>query len=256
MAFGPAFLPSVILIQACLFAARIIDWLGFGLTIKGRKNLRTVARALLVSNHTLLVDPGVVAHVIWPRRTYYSMLEETALIPLLGTFVRLLGGIPLPPGSFRGLEDAATQALEKNGFVHFFPEGECYLWNQEIRPFHDGAFYLACRLAVPVIPITTVLRERWVFGRSSFTVFGRTLRVPPHVTVVVGEPQSPEAFLRRAGCPEPIDHRDHSIDRMGSLRRASRLMCDSVRTAMQETIDRERGSKTIYRGKMPRIVSR
>lgn len=254
LTFGPAFLPSVVLFQICLFAARLIDWFVFGLTIKGRENLRTADAALLVSNHTLVVDPGVVAHVVRPRRTYYSMLEETALIPFLGTFVRLLGGFPIPLSSFSELEAAVIKGLDSGGFVHFFPEGECYLWNQEIRPFYTGAFYLACRLMVPVIPITTVLRERRVFGRSSFAVFRWVVRVPPHVTVVVGRPLSPEAFLAPSRGTDPTANREASKEPKKSLRRASRLMSETVRAQMQEAIDRERGSKTIYRGKMPRIV--
>ena len=77
-------------------AVRVVDWLLYRISIEGRENLRGLGRAILVSNHTLLLDPGLIAHAIRPRRTYFTMLEETALIPFLGTFVRLLGGVPIP----------------------------------------------------------------------------------------------------------------------------------------------------------------
>ena len=64
-------------------------------------------------------------------------------------------------------------------FLHVFPEGECYLWNQEIMDFQLGAFYLACRLHLPVIPITTVLHQRQWLGRRSFRFAGRSFRIPP-----------------------------------------------------------------------------
>ena len=88
-------LKGALVFQIVLFIVRLVDWSVFRLTIRGRENLRRVDSAFLVSNHTLVVDPGVIAHVIRPHRTYFTMLEETALIPYLGTFVRLLGGVPI-----------------------------------------------------------------------------------------------------------------------------------------------------------------
>ncbi len=240
--FAPSFLPFVALFQMAMVLVRLNDWLVFRLRVKGREHLRRAGPLVLVSNHTLVVDPGVIAHVIHPRRTYFTMLEETALMPLLGTFVRLLGAVPIPesPASMRILEGELRGALRELGSVHFFPEGECYLWNQEIRPFHPGAFFLACRLSVPVAPITTVLHERRWFGRSCFRLCGRTLRLPPRVTVVVGRPLEPERFLARAGSA-------------GSLRGAALAMSRHARQVMQAAIDREGGSKRLFRGQMARL---
>ena len=196
------------------------------------------------------------------------MLEETALIPHLGTFVRLLGGVPIPEhhASVRTLETAVQQALQDLGFIHFFPEGECYRRNQKIRPFHPGAFFLACRLRVPVVPLTTVLYERQWFGKSSFSILGRTLRLPLRVTIVIGEPLYPADFLgiclhtvrsdsgsfkSAEFCKTPYSGK---VETVASLRDAAKDMSRYVRELMQETVDREGGCKTIYSGKMPRIV--
>lgn len=249
ISYTTSFLPSVLLFQFCLALVRIADWLIFGLRIKGRENLRSVDSAVFVSNHTLVVDPGIIAHVIRPKRSYFTMLEDTALIPYLGTFVRLLGGIPIPQESIRKLEQAVIQSLKTIGFVHFFPEGECYLWNQRIRDFFPGAFYFACRFRVPVVPVTTVLHGRRVFGKGVFRLCGRVLRVPPRVTVVVGEPIYPATFMG----PEHGEVNCRRISCNGSMRRAALAMTKSVRLKMQETIDREGGSKTLYRGVMPRL---
>ena len=121
-----------------------------------------------------MLDPGILAYAIWPRRAYYTMLEETALIPFLGTFTRLLGAIPLVRGpraivrQERGFDDA----IRHLGLLHFFPEGECYLRNQQVMPFHRGAFHIACRRSLPVVPIAIVLKERT--GKIS-----RRLGLPP-----------------------------------------------------------------------------
>jgi 1-acyl-sn-glycerol-3-phosphate acyltransferase len=237
-AFTASFLPSRVVYQITLVLVRLVDWLVFRLRIEGRDNLTAVESALLVSNHTLILDPGIIAHVISPRRTYFTMLEETACIPWLGTFVRLLGAVPIPAkaAAMRILEKAIRSELADLPFVHVFPEGECYLWNQQIQSFQLGAFYLACRLGQPVVPVTTVLHERRWFGRQSFRLAGLTLRIPPQVTVVVGQPVYPMSS-------ENFSLKHKSID-----------LSRSVRSIMQQTIDLRGGNKNLSRGQMPRIA--
>jgi len=237
--FTPRFFPFVALFQIVLNAVRICDWVVYRIRITGRENLRAVNAAVIVSNHTLLFDPGIIAHAIAPRRTYFTMLEETALIPYLGTFVRLLGAVPIPegPNSLRLLDSAARTAFRCTGFIHFFPEGELYRENQELCPFHPGAFLLACRLGVPVVPVTTVLHQRLWRGKGTVRIGGRSLRLPPRITIVIGSPVPPPAGTRLAS-------------------RAAREMAQQVRGLMQEAIDRRGGCKSISRGRMPRLVRR
>jgi 1-acyl-sn-glycerol-3-phosphate acyltransferase len=237
-AFGASFLPTVVMFHFTLQLARAVNWLVYRLRIKGREHLRQIQSGLLVSNHTLVVDPGIIAHVILPRRTYFTMLEETACIPLLGTFVRLLGAIPIPSSSstMRILERAIRKNLGDLHFLHVFPEGECHLWNQQIQDFQPGVFFLACRLQLPVVPITTVLHQQRWLGRVSFHFARREVRVPPRVTVVVGEPIYP------------------SGKQGGSVKREAVELSHKVRSIMQRTIDSEGGSKSLSRGPMPRIA--
>jgi len=243
--FTPSFLPFQAMFHLVMILVRAVDWLFFRIRIHGSRMLRECPRAILVSNHTLLFDPAVIAHSLGRRRTYFTMLEETALIPYLGTFVRLLGAIPIPEGagSMLSLETAARRAIHEMGFLHFFPEGECYHWSQDIQPFRPGAFLLACRLGLPVIPLTTVLHERRWRGRSSVRVLGRTVRIPPVVTVVIGRPIHP---------PLPAGGGDD----LHSMRGLALRMAADVRRTMQDTVDRLGGSREIYRGRMPRLVKK
>jgi 1-acyl-sn-glycerol-3-phosphate acyltransferase len=242
--FAPRFLPFTVLFEFVMAVMRPFDWLVYRIRIQGRERLRRLGSAVLVSNHTLLLDPVLVSHAIGPRRTYFTMLEDTALIPFLGTFVRLLGGVPIPerPGALLALDAAAREAMALLGLIHFFPEGECYRGCQEIQPFHPGAFLLACRLNVPVVPVTTVLHERRWAGKSSFRVLGRTLRLPPRVEIEIGSPVHPPLTVVPAG------------QECFGLKRAARSLAMQVHDIMQETIDRRGGSKTLNRGMMPRLV--
>ena len=253
--FTPSFLPFQAVYQIIMVLVRMVNWLFYRIRISGREHLRGIGQAILVSNHTLIMDPAVIAHAIRPRRTYFTMLEETALIPFLGTFVRLLGALPIPEGagSLLSLQSAAAQALSLLGLLHFFPEGECYRWSQEIQPFRPGAFLLACRLGLPVVPVTTVLHERRWRGRAAIRILGRTIPVPPVVTVVIGEPVHPARFTRAASGPtapgtEALEPGSHE------LRGAALSLSADVRERMQVVIDRLGGSRSMYRGRMPRLV--
>ena len=117
---------SFVVFHLTLLLVVIFDTIVYTVSIEGRKNLR-VDKAFLVSNHTLYLDPALIAHVVFPRRTYYSALEETFKRPFIGTYIRLLGAFPLPeknplPRVMRSLR----KALTTRGLVHFFPEGELF----------------------------------------------------------------------------------------------------------------------------------
>jgi len=243
--FTPSFIPFQVTFHLVMIPVRLVDWLLYRIRIRGRRNLRACSSAILVSNHTLVLDPALIAHALGWHRTYFTMLEETALIPYLGTFVRLLGALPIPegPGSMLLLENAARRAIAAMGLLHFFPEGECYRWSQDIQPFRPGAFLLACRLGLPVIPMTTVLHERRWRGRTCVRILGRTMPLPPQVTVVIGKPINPPPF-------------PGGESNLHALRGVAMHMSAQVRDAMQETIDGLGGSREIYRGRMPRLVKK
>jgi 1-acyl-sn-glycerol-3-phosphate acyltransferase len=238
--FTPRFIPFIVVFHAVLAAVRLFDRVVYRVRVTGREHLRRLDSAIIVSNHTMLFDPGIIAHAIRPRRTYFTMLEETALIPFLGTFVRLLGAVPIPdhPGSLRALDDAARDAFRQLGFIHFFPEGELCLGNQQLQPFHPGAFLLSCRRGMPVLPVTTVLHQRFWRGKNTIRLPGRTVRLPPRITVVIGAPVSPPPSTGRAAS------------------RDAREMSRAVQEIMQETIDHRGGSKGMSRGLMPRLVKK
>jgi 1-acyl-sn-glycerol-3-phosphate acyltransferase len=247
MPFRPGFIPFAVVFQVVLNIVRLYGWVIYRIRFIGRENLHGLRGAVLVSNHTLLFDPGIIAHAIRPRRTYFTMLEETALVPFLGTFVRLLGGVPIPEraGALRTLDTAARSALSDLGFIHFFPEGECYEGNQDIMPFHWGAFLLAARLGVPVVPITTVLHERRWRGLLTVRILGRAVRVPPRVTIVIGSPMAAPSLGALPGTPRPP-----------TLKEAAAAWGSDVRATMQAVIDREGGSRSLFRGQMPRMGKR
>lgn len=189
---------------------------------------RLPARAILVSNHCMPLDPVFHGLAVFPRRTYYTLLEETCEAPVLGSLVRLLGGIPLPrnSGRLKDIEEAVSHGLSTRGLVHFYPEGECFLGNQKIFPFKAGACYFAIKSGVPIVPIVTILKRR--HGRKSQRIQVTVRMLAPAAPPPAGE--SPNTTLIRS-----IQFSKHIHD------------------LMQVEIEREGGDPSLYRGPMPRI---
>jgi 1-acyl-sn-glycerol-3-phosphate acyltransferase len=79
--------------------------------------------------------------------------------------------------------DAMRAQLQKGRIVHFYPEASLWPWHEELRPFKNGAFHLAVKSGVPVVPLVFTFREAgWLVRR---------LRKKPLVTLTVGEPEYP-----------------------------------------------------------------
>ena len=164
----------------------------FGMRIHGRKNLR-LPRAFLVSNHSLTLDPAIVAHAIRPRRAFFSAMESTFAVPVLGPFIRLLGAFPIPARRpMERCDPRSSGRWRQEGFVHFFPEGRLRRGRRDVSGFHDGVFLLSTLTGIPVVPVVVVARRRRILGRGgSF--------LPPRVDVVVGAAVHPDRF-GRPGC--------------------------------------------------------
>ncbi len=194
----------VFLIQAAAY------FLLFGISVRGRKHLRTVEKCIFISNHIHYLDPGFIAHAVWPRRTYFTGLEETFRgNRFFSFFIRTLGGFPIPednPG--RIVREVGTIIRETSRQVHLFPEGKMHGDHASLLPFMPGAFSLACFFDIPVIPIVEVLRPRkhWPF---------------PKVTLLIGEAVYPGEF--RAGS--------------SSKRETSARMQAALERRMQETLN-------------------
>lgn len=213
--FSRSFTAAYLLVFNGVFPLNIIlNVIGFGIRIKGRHNLPE-KEAILISNHVLYLDPSIIACAIYPKRAYFSVMEETFSMPLLGVFIRFLGAFPLPKRNPLPIVlPKIRKALERQ-LIHFFPEGKLYPFNQRIKRFKDGAFYLAYRLNAPVIPMTTVLRYRRI-GRLKLPF------LPPRITIVIGKPVSPSSFDNGKRTPREVAH----------------SLSHYMRSLMQKTIDK------------------
>jgi len=232
----PFRIASALSLYPILSVAILINIMQHSTRYKHRWRLRGIHRAITVSNHTTFLDPVKIGALLLPGMGFYTLLEGTVEFPFLGTFVRTLGGVPIPRGKtgYRKLLEICERAFKYRRFLHFYPEGECFLYNQKIREFKSGAFRIAAEMDIPVVPMVTVFSQGF-FKPWSF--WGRSV---PIETLVILEPVYPSGYVRR--------------DKNGEISGESvKEFAEAVRGKMQREIDRRGGTSAFYRGKMERI---
>jgi 1-acyl-sn-glycerol-3-phosphate acyltransferase len=127
---------------------------------------------VVVANHESQADPFLLSWLPFDMR--WVAKEELFAPPITGWAMRLGGDIPLRRGqgeSVRAMMDECERALAGGISVMMFPEGTRSK-DGALLPFKDGAFALAIRAQVPVLPIalagTREMRpkhSRW-FGKA------------------------------------------------------------------------------------------
>lgn len=182
-------IPAKIVFWLTLCIAILYDIFISRIRIRGRMNLRIKTKgAFLISNHTLYLDPAIIAHAIAPQRTYFTAMEKTFLIPFIGTYIRYLGAFPVSGTMpFHIFTENVEKVLKKGNFIHFFPEGELTHLNPELEEFKDGVFFLAFRFNRPVIPIKIITKPRPCLSRTLNQYFCK-------VRVTICKPVYPSQF--------------------------------------------------------------
>jgi 1-acyl-sn-glycerol-3-phosphate acyltransferase len=122
-------------------------------TVSGLENIDRHKRYVVVSNHQSLAD--IV--LMYKTGMQFKWVAKDSLfkIPILGWNMRLARHIRLERGDFSSIKRVYREAglwLRKGVSVVFFPEGT-RSGNQEMGLFQNGAFKLAIKEGVPVLPI-------------------------------------------------------------------------------------------------------
>ena len=108
---------------------------------------------VVVSNHFSQADPPIIARVPWEMK--WVAKAELFRIPIAGWLLRLSGDISVDRSDKRSraeVLDTAASYLQRACSVMFFPEGTRSR-DGRVRQFSDGAFRLAIKEGVPVLPI-------------------------------------------------------------------------------------------------------
>jgi 1-acyl-sn-glycerol-3-phosphate acyltransferase len=132
---------------------------------------------VVVCNHQSLADIPLLSHLPWEMK--WVAKRSLFRLPLIGWMMRMAGDIPLDRADARSGARSLLRAaryLREGCPVMFFPEGTRSA-DGSVGRFHDGAFRLALRERVNVLPVAIdgshacLAKHSWRFGAA------RTIRV-------------------------------------------------------------------------------
>lgn len=143
------------------------------LEIEGPDTLPEQRAYVVLSNHQSLADIPLISSLKWEMK--WVGKKELFDTPIIGWMMKLSGDIPVDRKNARSGARMLLTAMEylKNGCpVMFFPEGT-RTKDGTVGKFNDGAFHLAIKAQVPILPIAVegshrcLPKHSWVFGEPA-----------------------------------------------------------------------------------------
>ena len=178
-----------------------LNTIRYGLRIKGRSNLRKCRKffkngAMTIANHIYRWDFLAVLQAVKYRRLWFPAKTRN-IMTSDGNIIRFAGGIPIPEdiSVMRVFNEAFDYLHSKKKWLHVFPESCRWDFYEPIRPFKKGAFSIAYKYNLPIIPMVFSYRK----PTGIYKLFGVK---HPLLTLTVGEVKFFDKSLRRS---EAID---------------------------------------------------
>lgn len=172
------------------------NWIRFGIKIEGREKIRRnrelFANGMMtVCNHVHRWDMICVLQAMRYRRAWIPMYAQ----PFRGKdgfLMKAIGGVAIPEelSGLRAFDKAMDELHANKQWIHLFPESCSWRFYAPLRPFKTGAFNMAYRHGLPVVPLVISFRSRtgWrkLFGKGE-----------PLLTIHVGDPIVPDLTVPR-----------------------------------------------------------
>lgn len=136
------------------WARVIVGAAGLRVSISGAERIDPTARYIFVANHSSYLDiPCLLISVPQPVR--FMAKVSLFKIPIFGQGLRAAGFIPIDRKNRSKAKeslDLAGDRIRKGNSIIIFPE-EHRSHTREMRPFQRGAFVLAMKAELPLVPV-------------------------------------------------------------------------------------------------------
>ncbi len=191
------------------FVVDPLNRLRYGFRLRGMENLKKYKEqlkggALTICNHVFRWDMCGILKVCGWRQLRFPIFRGQMAGKDRDRMV-YTGGVPIPEklSDLRHFYRAFDYYHEHGFWMHFFPEESRWQFYTPIRPFKKGAFIMAERYNVPIIPMAYTYRER----KGILKFFGKEACV----TLNVGEPIFPDPALKgqRSASIDDLRRRTH-----------------------------------------------
>lgn len=181
---------------ATWIAAFLVNRIQYGIRIEGRKKIRQNRKlfangVMTVCNHVHRWDMICVLQAMRYRKAWIPMYAQ-AFNGKDGFLMKHIGGIPIPENrsGLRKFDQAFDELVAKKQWIHIFPESCSWYYYAPLRPFKTGAFNMAYKYVLPVLPMVITFRPRTGW-RKYFS------KNEPLVTIHVGDPIVPDTNVPR-----------------------------------------------------------
>ena len=174
--------------------------------IRGLENLKSLSTgAILTCNHfnpldTFAVHEAFLRSEVKDKKLYRVIREGnyTSFPGFYGYLMRHFYTLPLSSNrkTMRKFTDATCKLLSDGNLVLIYPEQSMW-WNyRKPKPLKSGAYSLAVKCNVPILPIFITMRDSEKIGDDGYPI--------QEYTVNIGEPIYPNALLGHKECLEEM----------------------------------------------------
>jgi 1-acyl-sn-glycerol-3-phosphate acyltransferase len=172
---------------------RLVAWTIFArIHVHGVEHVQRGRSYVYMANHASLIDtPALFAYL--PYQFRIMAKKSLFNVPFMGWHLRTAGHFPIDHGNPRKIAISLRRVIEgvKAGrSLAVFPEGR-RTGDGQLQPFEFGAFKIAMRAGVPIVPVTI---------RGTFKMLPRTSLAPRpgRVDVIIGEPIETTEYSEKA----------------------------------------------------------
>jgi len=165
----------------------MINRFKYGARITGKKNLRGCRKlfkdgAMAICNHVYQFDAVSVNTALRPFRRLHIPMYAKHFNGSKSWFMIFCGGVPVPEtmAGMRKFNEAFDEFFRRKDWALVFPEAVRWDEYSPIRPFRKGAFSMAYKYNVPIIPCVITWRPR----RGIYRLFGPAGRPCPTLHVL------------------------------------------------------------------------
>lgn len=153
----------------------------FQTEVKGRENLADIDGAILTCNHVNKFDCMVVQQACRPNRPFVVAAHFNNMKGSFGEAMRAGGMLPLgeTPAVMRRFLRAVQTLLARGKRVLIYPEQAMWWYYEKPRPYKEGAFSIAVKNGVPVVPMFITFRPSGRFDENGIEHKFMTLHIMP-----------------------------------------------------------------------------
>ncbi len=171
---------------------RLVAWSIFArIRVRGQENILPDRTYVYMANHSSLVDtPALFAYL--PYQFRIMAKKELFYIPFMGWHLWTAGNFQVDRSDPRKTALSIKKVVDgvRSGkSLAVFPEGTRSP-DGKLREFKSGAFKIALRSGVPIVPVT-------IRGASALLPKGSLAPRPGKVEVIIGKPIETSAFTEQ-----------------------------------------------------------